>query len=127
MRFIIAIISLFAFSTIAHANQVCIAGSQQEFEDYTVRKNFKTFELNAENRQKLALYLNAMRAKQKIFPLEFDGFSFSKINETHVGMVMFWKGCVVPGTVMVVKFEEFVSFMEAAGIPPAAFMQLTKA
>lgn len=127
MRFILAIAALLSFSTIAYSNPVCIAGSQQEFEDYTVRKNFKTFELDHDNLQKLSLYINAMRAKQGSFILEFDGFSFSKISETHVGMVMFYKGCVVPGTVMVVKLEQFISMMEAAGIAPAAFMQLTKA
>jgi len=127
VRFIIAIVSLFAFSTIAHANQVCIAGSQQEFEDYVVRKNFKTFELDQDNLLKLKLYINAMRAKQGSFLLEFDGFSFSKVAEGKIGFVMFYKGCVVPGTVMVVKFEDFAGMMESAGIPPSAFSQLTKA
>lgn len=112
-------ITLSLMVTPAFAGGHCIAQSYDDFMAYTSRENYKVFHLSNEDVEKWKKTVNEYRAAKKLFPLDFDAYAFSVIkrgSERLVGIVAFKDKCVVPGTVMVVKIEDFVKAMTDAGI-----------
>ena len=70
-------------------------------------------------------YVNADRAKAKLFPYEADAFAFMFIvqpgKEPRVGMAFFFKGCLLPGTAITMSMENAAKFFVSAGVIEADF------
>lgn len=81
--------------------------------------------LSKEGLDKLVAFVNADRAKAKLFPYEADNFAFMFLTEPgkepRVGMAFFFRGCLLPGTAITMTMEGAAKFFVDAGVTEADF------
>lgn len=111
-------LTLMLFTTPALAAK-CEGSSQQEFLGQMADLKVTSYEAKPAALKKIVQRINEMRLQQYVEPLEADTLiiGFFENNGTRgVGFVMFFKGCVVPGSVQTYPASDFPEFEESFGV-----------
>lgn len=114
-----AMLAFFIATPQAYAGTCLPGNDSQSFMSYVATLPVKIFELNSRGRGAYITHANKLRAEAKLFPLQVDRVIFGVFKDSKkIGVVMFYDGCVVPGTVATIIDDVFFTFLEAAGVDP---------
>ena len=120
-RFVLALFLLAAAALPANALGTCSLASKEEFMANVQRQVTKFYTLEPGVLEKVMKAWNTSRIDKGVVPLEADELLVAQLSGDRYGIVLFFKGCVVPGTALAGNRENMIKIFEAMGLTPADF------
>lgn len=113
----LSVLFLSAPAVLQAADKACVVAKESEFIEQVTKRSPppSLYILNKVGHDKFLSFVNGMRAKQKLFPLEADKIVLGMLGPK-VGIVMFKDGCVVPGTAILMEAVQFMALVKASGL-----------